>query len=857
MPGPTVGRAEVDVHADLSPFRRELVAAANRAGRDYGDTLATSIDSRLRRTTRIFDRFWTSTLRGSRNDFLNFVGVVSEGLERLVGRTIGGGLRNFGNALTGIGNILERLSVGPLKTFGEDFKRFGDNIRGLGAGGVDGLIIQLAGLSLAFQLLVAASGGLAAGLSGVAASVTALAVGIGGALLGGVVALTPAVAALGVGVGALALGLSEMSDAEKAAFDPLADLFGELREGVQEALFENLGDQVDGLTRALAPVGGVLEDVAGVFSDWVSDVISQIGPGGPLADSFEDLGESIPDTLRTLLDILSNLSGSLVGLFDAASPAAQRLLEGINGLLEDFNEWINSVEGQEALNDFLQEALDLLDSLGGIVGEVGEALGNFWTEGGADAAQDLLDNIGDLITQFNDWLDTEEGRQALLDFFENGVEVAEGLGDVVDSLIDLFDELDNTLSREGFQNFLDLLADGIDGLTDLVEQFNAAHQAVMDFLVQVELAGGFFETLKTGVEDAATSVLDFIAAVDAIGTEKLNEFFDSADVAREGIIEAFEDMQAKIQEFFDFIGTGAQSVIDEMVELEIGIRAALDAAIETVEGSLDSIKEAFDQLVADISLVLESTETAIQDFKDGVSDAFDTAAENIGSAVDSAVSAIGGFGDDVAEEFNEIARDVRRRVGEVVSSIRGLPGRIAAAMQRFAAAVQRGVERAVQRLRLFASQAVSAIIGLPGRMFRIGLDMMQGLLNGIIQRGASIIAYLEGLAQSAAATFARILGIASPSKVFEEFGRDIVDGLVGGIQGGITDVTDAANSLAGAATISNLNTPISALAAGSGGRGAAQTQGVGGFGDITIVTPYADPRLVALETMDALAAQGR
>jgi hypothetical protein len=86
-----------------------------------------------------------------------------------------------------------------------------------------------------------------------------------------------------------------------------------------------------------------------------------------------------------------------------------------------------------------------------------------------------------------------------------------------------------------------------------------------------------------------------------------------------------------------------------------------------------------------------------------------------------------------------------------------------------------------------------------------------------------------------------------------------VEGLVAGLGEGIGEVTDATNSLANAALPGNLNTSVSGLADQSfnpttGGAPVRSTTDVGG---ITIVTPYANPRLVAIEVMDELAARGK
>lgn len=803
MPGPTVGRAEVDVHADLSPFRRELTAAAALAGRDYGDTLASSLDRRLKRTTRVFDRFWGSQLRGSRNDFLNFVGVISAGVERLVGNVLGRGLGLIATGFENLGNVIARFP--SLLQFAGGFRLIGEQVRGLGAGGIDGLVIQLVGLSVAFYAVIAASGVLAAGFSTLAAGVTALAVGIGGALFGGMVALVPVVGALVTGITALTIGFSGLTKEQKAAFGPLNDLFKELRSGIQESLFSNLGDQVGDLVTALRPLGPFLNSVAGVFRDWVSQVIAEIGPGGPLDSTFRSLGQSIPGTLDRLLDVLSSLGSSLLGLFDAATPAADRLLDAIGRVLGRFSEWVNSVQGQDAINEFLQKAIDLLGLLWDIAGEVGTALSTLWTQGGATAAEELLTSIRDIVGQFNAWLDTDAGREALLQWFRDGVTAIQDLGVFLNTLILLFDGLDTALTRQGFSDFITFLSTAVIWLLSIVNTVTIVTQAIIDF--------------GNVVGDALSKVADFMTSTSQAGQDfrgSIEGAFSEAAVA---------------------VGNARQSIGD---------------AVTRIQNSLSN-------LAAQWTRNLQSLINSAVNLRNRAQDAFNRLASAIGSALGRAVASVINFRNRAVDAFNRFVSSIGNAVGRVVSAINRLPSQAGAALGRFVSSIQRGVSRAISALQNFARRAVNTITSLPGRFASIGVSIMQGLYNGVVSRGGAILNYLRNLASSAASTFASILGIASPSKVFEEFGKNIVEGLVEGLGDGISDVTSATNSLANAALPSNLNTPVSGLAnqAISTGGGAAPIAGVTDIGGITIVTPYADPRLVAIEVMDTLAARGK
>lgn len=614
-------------------------------------------------------------LKGSRNDFLNFLGSLAGFLERNIGTGLEKVFQGVGNGVSSLGQRLSSVD-GPLGSVGLKLDSFGNSINKLGAGGLDGLIIQVAAFILGLQGLVAILGPIAAGVSGLAAAVTALAVGIGGALLGGIVALGPALTALAAGVGAVAIAFTGLTKEQKALFTPLQDLFNEVRTAIQGELFNGLGDQVNGLTAALRPVGPFLTQIAGVFSDWVSEVVAEIGPSGPLAATFASLGNSLPGIFRTLLDLVSATGGALTGLFAGAAPGAQRLFEGITRVVEQFSQWANTAEGQRQINTFMQQAVDILGLLWQIAQQVGSALGALWGGGAQQSAMTLLTIIRNLVASFAEWLRDPANREQLLAFFRNGVQVAQSLGTVIGAMIRLFDSLDNTFTRLAFQLV-------IQGVTAVINKFTQFSTWTLNLLADL---GKFVRQVNTVVQ----SIGNLGARAAAAGTS---------------------------------------------------FRNSLGNAFKAVQTFLSNLSLRFAQAALAVANFVSRAITSIVRF-----------AAQVGSGIQRALSFIG-----------------------------SLPGRASAAFAAFANAAGQGVARVIGAINNFISRAVSALGGLAGRFAGIGANIMQGLYNGVVGAAGKVLSYIRGLASDVAATFASVLGIASPSKLFRSFGGDIVNGLIQGM----------------------------------------------------------------------------
>ncbi|NMM75549.1 phage tail tape measure protein [Rhodococcus sp. SRB_17] len=144
------------------------------------------------------------------------------------------------------------------------------------------------------------------------------------------------------------------------------------------------------------------------------------------------------------------------------------------------------------------------------------------------------------------------------------------------------------------------------------------------------------------------------------------------------------------------------------------------------------------------------------------------------------------------------------------------------------------------------------LVGLKDRFFSAGADLMSGLMNGITSRLAAVREAVVGAADAVGAWFREKLGIASPSKVFMQYGGWISEGAALGIAGGQGAVRNAALGMATAATLAM---PMAANGAALRldtrpplGASAAAAPGSGGGSTYTITinpAPGMDPQAIA------------
>ncbi|WP_421930130.1 phage tail tape measure protein [Nitratireductor rhodophyticola] len=101
---------------------------------------------------------------------------------------------------------------------------------------------------------------------------------------------------------------------------------------------------------------------------------------------------------------------------------------------------------------------------------------------------------------------------------------------------------------------------------------------------------------------------------------------------------------------------------------------------------------------------------------------------------------------------------------------------------------------AIQATR-FAADILAAFVALPGQMYQIGVDIVQGLWNGLKAQWEAVKSSVTGFASDVAGSFRSVLGIKSPSRVMYEIGVNIMEGL----HNGMTSMADGVKGIASSA----------------------------------------------------------
>lgn len=91
---------------------------------------------------------------------------------------------------------------------------------------------------------------------------------------------------------------------------------------------------------------------------------------------------------------------------------------------------------------------------------------------------------------------------------------------------------------------------------------------------------------------------------------------------------------------------------------------------------------------------------------------------------------------------------------------------------------------------------VNWLLFLPKTFLNIGTNLISAIWEGMKSKALALFNYVKELGNKIAGAFKSVLGIASPSKVFMDFGTNITQGATKGIQKGAPSAMSASKSMA-------------------------------------------------------------
>lgn len=621
---PQLGKAYIEVRADLSKFPAELkkelkkALAEGVAGVSF-DGLADKAEEAgahaADRAAKSFERDGKKKLR-----------TAAEGVGHEVSRGFLGSIRAIfsrGGGGGGRGGVFGRI-VGNLFSGAKDavqagvqsLSDIGGKVGGvlgaIGSGGGDiASLIKVTAIIAAIPAVFGLAGALVH-LSGALLALPAA----GAVAAAGISTLVVAFQGFGEAIGAgfsgdaakfqeALKGLAEPAQKVVKEFVSLKPILSAIKKDTQTAFFAPLIGQVKLLGTTLLPAvrRGMADtaDALGNLFGRIFEVLRSPQAAGTIQAVFVTTGNIV----RGLTPVLTNLFSTILAVVQRGLPFVERFFGFVGKGLERFNSFLQGSLQTGSFEKFLENAANIGKELFGILGEVGHLIKAIF--GGQDVAEgsgQFLKDIKTAIKELADFFESKKGQEVIQGFLI----ALKGLGAALIGIAIFTGE-----ALYWTKKFGDAVAGAVIWVLKFLEAVGGG------FVAGLQAIGGFFE-------DVGSAIADFF-------TETIPNAFDAA-------VTFFEELPGKIITSVQNLIASVISFFAEGIGNVIGIILSLPYLISTLP---DRIGAVFDLVVGFFQSLGERALNALASFGSSVLDFFVGLGDNIRTFVSDGIDAVINF----------------------------------------------------------------------------------------------------------------------------------------------------------------------------------------------------------------------
>ena len=401
--------------------------------------------------------------KGARNNFVNAVGSIMEGV---------------GNLASIPSRIIDKFK-GLSDSLGLVFDQAGGGVSGFIA--VTGKIIPALGAAgFGVIALTGVVGTLTTALLLAAGAAIALASSLGFGLIGAIAPLVGLLGPVGVAAGGVALAFLTMDKAtRKATFKPFTDGLKKLGSLALPGIMDGLTGMMDRLRKPqgegtiklfqrvehLATAAGV---AVGKFLENFAIGIR----GAGLGQFIDTMRTTMPRTMARLGRILGNTFEGFLGVLSTLNQPGgpvDKLLTNLNDLTKGFGTWSVSPQAVKFFNDASDSAgalMDLIRPLWDLLSKILNA--------GKGAGDNMFSEMGKAVQGWSDAL----SKRDLKTFFDDAQKMGEAIGRVVVQIGHLINALDDPTTRQFAISLVDAFGKVIEVVATLVGWFGGLNESV-------------------------------------------------------------------------------------------------------------------------------------------------------------------------------------------------------------------------------------------------------------------------------------------------------------------------------------------------------------------------------------------
>ncbi|WP_410534698.1 terminase [Staphylococcus aureus] len=405
------------------------------------------------------------------------------------------------NALEDYGKKMDALAS-KIRTFGTIFAQ---QVKGLMIASIQALIPVIAGLVPAIMAVLNAVGVLGGGVLGLAG---AFSIAGAGAVAFGAMAIS-AIKMLKDGT----LQATKETQAYQSALNGVKTTWQDIIKQNQARIFNTLANGLNTIKTALIALKPFISGVAQSMEQASQKVLKWAQNSQTAQKFFNMMNTTGVKTFDALLSAAGRFGDGLVNVFTQLAPLFLWVANGLDSLGQKFQNWANSVAGQNAIQAFIEYTKTNLPKLGQIFGNVFSGIGNLMIAFGQNSSN-IFDWLVKLTSQFRAWSEQVGQSQGFKDFIsyvqENGPTIMQLIGNIVKALVAFGTAMAPIASK---------LLDFITNLAGFIAKLFETHPAVAQIIGVMGILGGVFWALMAPIA-AVSSVLSNVFGMTLLNVVK-------------------------------------------------------------------------------------------------------------------------------------------------------------------------------------------------------------------------------------------------------------------------------------------------------------------------------------------------
>lgn len=394
--------------------------------------------------------------------------------------------RALGNSLDEYGDKMDALAT-KIRTFGTVFSQ---QVKGLMIASIQGLIPVIAGLVPAIMAVLNAVGVLVGGILGLAGAFSIA--GAGAFAFGGM-----AISALKMLKDGTLQATAE-TRRYQASLDQVKSTWESIIKQNQAQIFNTLANGLNTVNVALSRMKPFLAGVSKGMEQASKSVLKWAENSQTASKFFNMMNTTGVKTFNTLLSAAGRFGDGLVNVFTQLGPLFLWTAKGLDNLGKKFQNWANSVAGQNAIKAFIEYTKTNLPKIGQIFGNVFAGIGNLMVAFAQNSAG-IFDWLVKMTGKFREWSEQvgkSEGFKQFVKYVQqNGPVIMQLIGNIVRALVAF---------GKAMAPIASVILKVVNKLAEFIAKLFETHPAVAQVMGIIAILSGIFWALMAPVIAVST-----------------------------------------------------------------------------------------------------------------------------------------------------------------------------------------------------------------------------------------------------------------------------------------------------------------------------------------------------------------